>query len=181
MSIEHRPIGIPRRRGLFEDLLTIILPDIKVRYFDTKRSEFSRNITIAPSMEDVTGIGSERDDIPERFECWESFQDDNIVALKVAFDGSGEATETGADDDNFDACLGLCLRVWDVGVGHGGLSELKVRAGLCGRNSSPPQLPGDRQFPQPNRTPERRAPRNNNGGFSGFRIFPRANDEGIVP
>ena len=69
-------------------------------------------------MEDVSCIGPERDDIPERFEGRELFKDDDVVTLQVTFDCGGESTEAGADDDDFDAGFGLGFSVGSVVGSH---------------------------------------------------------------
>lgn len=55
-----------------------------------------------PALEDAAAVGTEGDDVAEGLEAGEGFEEDDGVALAVAFDGRGEAGEAGADDEHVD-------------------------------------------------------------------------------
>ena len=56
-----------------------------------------------PAFEDTACVWLEAYDVAEGFEFRKRIKDDDGVASAVAFDGGGEAGETGADDDDFHA------------------------------------------------------------------------------
>lgn len=54
----------------------------------------NRPVAIAPSVEDATGIGPERDDVAEDFEFGKRFIDGDGMALAVTFDSRCEPAKT---------------------------------------------------------------------------------------
>ena len=118
MPVEHWPVRDPGWSRLLNDFLAIEFSKVKLFGHDTQGTKFSRNISVAPTVEDVAGIGPERDDISKRFEFRKRFEDDDIMTLQMAFDCSGQSAKAGANDDDLDAGFRFCLSVGSVVGSH---------------------------------------------------------------
>jgi hypothetical protein len=57
-------------------------------------AHLSRNLAVAPAVEDPTRVWAERDDVPEDLELGEGLVDLDVVALAVAFYCCCEAAES---------------------------------------------------------------------------------------
>lgn len=49
---------------------------------------------ICPAVEDTTGIGAERDDVPKDLQLGEGLVDLDVMAMAMAFDSSSETAES---------------------------------------------------------------------------------------
>jgi len=118
MAVEDWPVVNFRRIRLLNDFLTVVFSKVELFRIATEGAKFSRNVSVTPTMEDVACIGPERDDVPERLESWECFEDDDVMTLEVTFDCRGESAEASADDDDLDAGFGLGFSIGNVVSSH---------------------------------------------------------------